>query len=70
MCLEARRRFFSWGSILERLVDRRANARSAMILGVYLGLNIGAHYDIDLRQGLRLGAGRVSWETAHDPVPN
>jgi radical SAM superfamily enzyme YgiQ (UPF0313 family) len=68
MCLEARRRFFSWGSIAERLADRRANARSAMMAGVYLGLNIGAHYDIDLRQGLRLGAGPVAREAAHDPV--
>jgi len=70
MCLEARRQFFSWGSILGRLADRRANARSAMMLGVYLGLNIGAHFDIDLRQGLRLGAGRVSGETDHDPISN
>ena len=32
-----------------------ANASSLLMTGVYLGLNINAHYDIDLRQGLQLG---------------
>jgi hypothetical protein len=68
LCLEARQRFFGWGSILERLADRRANAQSPIMLGLYLGLNISAHYDIELRQGLRLGAGLGSWEERHDPV--
>ena len=68
LCLEARRQFYGWGSILERLGDRRANARSLLMLGVYLGLNVGAHYDIDLRQGLRLGAGLSEWDEAHEPV--
>jgi radical SAM superfamily enzyme YgiQ (UPF0313 family) len=68
LCLEARQRFFGWGSILERLADRRANAQSPIMLGLYLGLNISAHYDIELRQGLRLGAGLGSWEESHDPV--
>src|SRR5262249_15805453 len=31
LCLEARRRFYGWGSILERLGDRRANGRSLMM---------------------------------------
>jgi radical SAM superfamily enzyme YgiQ (UPF0313 family) len=69
LCLEARRRFYRWGSILERGLDVRANARNLLMLGVYLGLNVGAHYDIDLRQGLRLGAGRTEREPAHEPIP-
>ena len=69
MCLEARRQFYTWGSIAERLADARANAGSLMMLGIYLGLNIGAHFDIDLRQGLRLGAGLSAWEPVHEPVP-
>jgi radical SAM superfamily enzyme YgiQ (UPF0313 family) len=56
-CLDARRQFYSWSSILSRMWDRQANARSPLMLGVYLGLNIGSHFDIDRRQGLRLGAG-------------
>ena len=31
------------------------------MLGVYLGLNLEAHFDIDRRQGLRLGAGLSEW---------
>jgi radical SAM superfamily enzyme YgiQ (UPF0313 family) len=69
MCLEARRRFYGWGSIFARLMDARANARSALMAGVFLGLNISAHFDIDLRQGLRLGAGLSEWEPAVDPLP-
>ena len=64
-CLDARRQFYRWSSIFERVYDRQANAASALMLGVYLGLNISAHFDIDLRQGLqarrgpqRLGTGR------------
>jgi radical SAM superfamily enzyme YgiQ (UPF0313 family) len=55
-CLSARRQFYSWASIFERMFDRRANASTLAMLGVYLGLNLGSHYDIDLRQGLQLGA--------------
>jgi radical SAM superfamily enzyme YgiQ (UPF0313 family) len=69
MCLDARRQFYSWGSIVQRLRDPRANARTWMMLGVYLGLNLSAHYDIDRRQGLRLGAGLSEWEPIHEPVP-
>jgi radical SAM superfamily enzyme YgiQ (UPF0313 family) len=68
LCLEARRQFYRWGSIFERLADRKANARSLMMMGVYFGLNIGAHFDIDLRQGLRLGAGLGEWDATHEPV--
>jgi hypothetical protein len=31
------------------------------MLGVYLGLNLGTHFDIDRRQGLKLGAGLEEW---------
>jgi hypothetical protein len=60
LCLEARRRFYSWGSMAERLRDRQANAKSLLMLGVYLGLNLGTHFDIDRRQGLKLGAGKIA----------
>lgn len=69
LCLEARRQFYSWGSIWQRLGDRRANQRSLLMLGVYLGLNLEAHFDIDRRQGLRLGAGLSEWKAVHEPVP-
>ena len=68
-CLDARRQFYSWGSILRRLADGRANAQSLLMLGVFLGLNATAHFDIDRRQGLRLGAGLSDWEAVHEPVP-
>ena len=68
LCLEARRQFYGWGSILSRLCDARANARSPTMVGVYLGLNVSAHFDIDLRQGLQLGAGLSEWEEAREPV--
>ena len=66
LCLEARRQFYSWSSIGRRLFDLRANARNLPMLAVYLGLNIGSHYDIDLRQGLQLGAGVVNAEQDSD----
>jgi radical SAM superfamily enzyme YgiQ (UPF0313 family) len=56
-CVAARRKFYSFGSIAARLCDRQVNAGSWLMLGVFLGLNIGHHYDIDLRQELQLGAG-------------
>jgi radical SAM superfamily enzyme YgiQ (UPF0313 family) len=68
LCLEARRQFYSWGSIWQRLWDRRANLGSLLLLGVYLGLNLEAHFDIDRRQGLRLGAGLSEWKSVHEPV--
>ncbi len=60
LCLDARRQFYRWSSIFERVVDRKANVRSPLMLGVYLGLNIRAHFDIDLRQGLRWAR---AWES-------
>jgi radical SAM superfamily enzyme YgiQ (UPF0313 family) len=68
LCLDARRQFYGWGSICRRMWDRRANLRTPLMLGVYLGLNLGAHFDIDRRQGLRLGAGLAEWEAAHEPI--
>lgn len=67
-CLEARRRFYSWGSIWQRLRDRQANSANWLIAGVYLGLNVSAHFDIDLRQGLQLGAGRMERNVV-EPLP-
>lgn len=69
LCLDARRQFYRWGSVFHRMLDRKANASSLLMLGVYLGLNTSAHFDIDLRQGLRLGAGLAEWEPADEPVP-
>jgi radical SAM superfamily enzyme YgiQ (UPF0313 family) len=68
LCLEARRDFYSFGSIWDRLWDRKANARSLVIAAVFLGLNLSAHFDIDRRQGLRLGAGRG--ETIEESLPD
>jgi radical SAM superfamily enzyme YgiQ (UPF0313 family) len=70
LCLDARRQFYSWGSLWQRLWDRRANARSPLMLGVYLGLNLDAHFDIDRRQGLRLGAGLTDGRPVDEPVPD
>lgn len=68
-CLDARRQFYGWGSIVGRMRDRRANASSLLMTGIYLGLNINAHYDIDLRQGLQLGAGLAEWKPVDEPLP-
>jgi radical SAM superfamily enzyme YgiQ (UPF0313 family) len=68
LCLDARRQFYSWRSIWQRLWDRRANLRSLLMLGVYLGLNLESHFDIDRRQGLRLGAGLAEWKAGHESV--
>jgi radical SAM superfamily enzyme YgiQ (UPF0313 family) len=67
-CLWARREFYSWRSIWQRLHDRRANLSNLAMFGVYVGLNLGSHFDIDLRQGLQIGAGAEAPECAHEPV--
>lgn len=64
-CLGARRAFYQWSSIGERLWDAKANCPSLTMLGVYLGLNLGSHFDIDLRQGLKLGLGPNEPDAAH-----
>jgi radical SAM superfamily enzyme YgiQ (UPF0313 family) len=67
-CLWARREFYSWSSIGERLRDRQANASSLAMLGVFFGLNLSSHFDIDLRQGLQLGAGRDGHPDNHESL--
>ena len=67
-CLWARRQFYSWPSICERLWDRRANASSLAMLGVFLGLNLSSHFDIDLRQGLQLGVGPDDEQQRDEPI--
>jgi len=62
-CLWARREFYGWRSMLQRVQDFGANAKNATMLGVYLGLNLGSHFDIDLRQGLQLGVGNDDAES-------
>ncbi|MGE3807184.1 MAG: radical SAM protein [Gemmataceae bacterium] len=69
LCLDARRQFYGWGSLAARLWDRQANARSAAMIAVYLGLNVSAHFDIDLRQGLLLGAGKLADHKTPQPEP-
>ena len=67
-CLQARRQFFSWPSILGRLADWKVNASSLPNLATFLALNFGARGDIDRRQGLQLGAGPWEQEAGHEPV--
>jgi radical SAM superfamily enzyme YgiQ (UPF0313 family) len=67
-CLWARRRFYSWSSIFERMCDRRANSSSAAMFAVFLALNLGSHFDIDLRQGLQLGAANDDAQHEHESV--
>lgn len=68
LCLDARRQFYRWGSIARRMCDSRANLRNSTMAAVYLALNLQAHFDIDLRQGLQLGAGLAEWEPVDEPV--
>ncbi len=56
-CLAARREFYSWHSLWQRGWDFQVNASSPLLLAVFLGLNIGHHFDIDLRQDMQLGVG-------------
>jgi len=67
-CLDARRKFYRWGSILRRMGDLKANAKNPKMAGLFLTVNAQAHFDIDLRQGLQLGAGLGPWETVDEPV--
>ncbi|MHC5211439.1 MAG: B12-binding domain-containing radical SAM protein [Planctomycetota bacterium] len=75
ICLEARKRFYGWGSMLERLRDRKVNACTAKSIGTFLALNLQAHFDIERRQGLQIGAGQVAGveavvgEAWREPVP-
>jgi len=67
-CLWARREFYSWRSMFQRGLDLGANAKNATMLGVYLGLNLSSHYDIELRQGLQLGVGDLETSPNHEPI--
>jgi radical SAM superfamily enzyme YgiQ (UPF0313 family) len=67
-CLWARRQFYSWPSMLERVIDRQANASSLAMLGVFVALNVSSHFDIDLRQGLRLGATHDAPRHRDEPI--
>ncbi|MGB6045440.1 MAG: radical SAM protein [Pirellulales bacterium] len=67
-CLEARREFYRWGSIFSRMRDRRANIKNLLMASVFLGLNATSHFDIDLRQGLQLGAGPLPIGVVDEPL--
>ncbi len=67
-CLWARRQFYSWPSIFERIQDPQANSSSWAMLGVFIGLNLSSHFDIDLRQGLQLGMGPGGARHHNDPI--
>ncbi len=69
LCLEARRDFYGWPSILGRMCDLTVNAANPLTLAAFLRLNLGSRRDIDLRQGLRLGAGTSEWEPQDEPIP-
>ena len=45
-------------------------ARNIMLMdGMFLALNLSAHFDIDRRQGLLLGVSPEAREPAHEPLP-
>jgi radical SAM superfamily enzyme YgiQ (UPF0313 family) len=68
-CLAARRKFYSWPSIAQRSWDFQVNSGSLLMLGVYLGLNLGHHFDIDLRHELQLGAGPLGMSQPTSQLP-
>jgi radical SAM superfamily enzyme YgiQ (UPF0313 family) len=68
LCLDARRRFYSYRSIFRRMWDLKANLRTPKMAGLFFAVNMQGHSDIDLRQGLQLGSGLGQWETADEPV--
>lgn len=55
-CYRARTAFNTFGSILRRLLDRRANLRSPYRVGIYLLANLISRREIHAKQGKRLGA--------------
>jgi radical SAM superfamily enzyme YgiQ (UPF0313 family) len=54
--LQARRKFFGFGSILRRALDPKANSRNLYRLGIYLGANLGFRHAISYKLGRPLGA--------------
>ncbi len=53
-CLEARRSFYTWPSILRR-ASHRANRRGPFMLANFLAINAMHRWDIEKRSGLPLG---------------
>jgi hypothetical protein len=53
-CLEARRDFYAWGSILRRAAHR-SNRRGPFMLANFLAINALHHWDVETRSGLPLG---------------
>ena len=53
-CLEARRRFYSWPSILRRAVHP-SNRRGAFMLANFMAINAMHQWDVEKRSGLPLG---------------
>ncbi len=53
-CLEARRSFYTWPSILRRACHR-SNRRGPFMLANFLAINAMHHWDIEQRSGLPLG---------------
>lgn len=58
-CLEARRRFYAWPSILRR-GSQRVNRKSAFMLANFLVINAMHQWDVQGRNGLPLGD--ASWQ--------
>jgi radical SAM superfamily enzyme YgiQ (UPF0313 family) len=69
LCLKARRDFYSYGSVLQRMMDFKVTLRDPAMAALFLALNLQTHFDIDRRQGLQLGAGLRDWEAVDEPVP-
>jgi radical SAM superfamily enzyme YgiQ (UPF0313 family) len=55
LCLEYRRKFYSFKSIISRGNDYRANCRTPFMAALFYSQNVGALRDINLRQNLPLG---------------
>lgn len=55
-CFEARRKFHSWRSILQRGLDRRCNGRTPFHFGLHVAANAVARREILAKQGNPLGA--------------
>jgi radical SAM superfamily enzyme YgiQ (UPF0313 family) len=69
LCLEARRDFYNYRSIVQRILDFKVTLRNPVMAALFLALNLQTHFDIDRRQGLQLGAGLRDWEAVDEPVP-
>jgi radical SAM superfamily enzyme YgiQ (UPF0313 family) len=68
-CLEARRQFYSWRSILGRSSGLKADFSILPNLATFLALNFGSRGDITRRQGLQLGAGQWEQEGSDESLP-